>query len=74
MAATPAFTASVLVRARRISRQCRARHADEQNTAVAFVAGISGPPHPRHNRGPGSSSVFTTGLSPGTASLPTGPP
>ncbi|WP_406131346.1 hypothetical protein [Streptomyces sp. NBC_00989] len=45
-AVTPAFTASVLDRARRIRRQCLERHAAEQNTAVAFTVGISGPPHP----------------------------
>jgi len=33
------MTASV--RARRIRRQCPDRHADEQNTAVAFAFGIS---------------------------------
>ncbi|MDQ0945812.1 hypothetical protein [Streptomyces sp. V1I1] len=65
----PAWTASVLALARRIRRQCRDRHADEQNTAVAFAEGIS-PPHPRHSRGPVSSSVTTTSLSRGTPSLP----
>lgn len=67
---TAAFTASVLARARRICRQCRDRHAEEQNTAVAFADGISGPPHPRHNRGPGSSAVTATSRSRGTSSLP----
>jgi hypothetical protein len=67
---TPAFTASVLTRARRIRRQCRDRQAVEQNTAVAFADGISGPPHPRHNRGPESSFAITTSLSRGTPSLP----
>ncbi|WP_210582843.1 hypothetical protein [Streptomyces sp. GESEQ-4] len=43
-----ACTAPVLTRARRIRRQCHDRHAEEQNTAVAFTEGISGPPHPRH--------------------------
>ncbi|MGP8298185.1 hypothetical protein ACTPOK_09590 [Streptomyces inhibens] len=40
---TPAWTSSVLARARRIQRQCRERQADEQNAAVAFAAGINGP-------------------------------
>jgi hypothetical protein len=66
----PAWTAPALARARRIRRQCRDRHADEQNTAVAFAAGISGPPHPRHSRGPVSSSTTTTSRSRGTPSLP----
>ncbi|MFD7283741.1 hypothetical protein ACFV80_43820 [Streptomyces sp. NPDC059862] len=73
-AVTSACTAWVLARARRIRRQCLERHADEQNTAIAFAVGMSGSPHPRHNRGPGSSSVITISLSLGTASLPTGPP
>ncbi len=67
---TPAWTASVLARARRIRRQCRDRHTDEQNTAAVFAAGISGPPHPRHNRGPASSSLTTASRSRGTLSLP----
>ncbi|MFG3662392.1 hypothetical protein [Streptomyces sp. NPDC047706] len=67
---TPAWTASVRARARRIRRQCRDRHTDEQNTADAFTEGISGPPHPRHNRGPVSPSAATTSLSRGTLSLP----
>jgi hypothetical protein len=68
---TPAWTASVLVCARRIRRQCRDdRQADEQNTAVTITEGISGPPHPRHNCGPASSSVTTTSRSRGTPSLP----
>lgn len=67
---TPAFTASVLARARRICRQCLDRHSDEQNTAVAFTPGISGPPHPRHSRGPMSPSATTISLSRGTPSLP----
>lgn len=46
LAVTPAFTASVLTRARRIRRQCRDRQAVEQNTAVALADGISGPPAP----------------------------
>jgi hypothetical protein len=71
---TPAFTASVLAPARRIRRQCRDRHTDEQNTAEAFAAGINGPPHPRHSLGPVSSSVTTTSLSGGTRSLPMRPP
>ncbi|GGW71252.1 hypothetical protein GCM10010381_64930 [Streptomyces xantholiticus] len=66
----PAWTASVLARVRRIRRQCRDRQADEQNTAAAFAVGISGPPHPRHSRGPVSSSVTTTSLSRGSPSLP----
>ncbi|MFI1488703.1 hypothetical protein [Streptomyces sp. NPDC020747] len=74
LAGTPALTASVLARARRIRRQCRDRHADEQNTAVVFTAGISGPPHPRHNLGPASSSATTTSRSRGTLSLPMLPP
>ncbi|MGW2787394.1 hypothetical protein ACWC3X_40375 [Streptomyces populi] len=41
MDTTPARTASVLARARRIRRQCCDRHADEQNTAVDFADGIS---------------------------------
>ncbi|MFD0501750.1 hypothetical protein ACFQ0G_00240 [Streptomyces chiangmaiensis] len=65
-----AFTASVLAFARRIRRQCRDRHTDEQNTAVIFARGISGPPHPRHNRGPVSFSATTTSRSRGTPSLP----
>lgn len=55
----PAFTASVVALARRIRRQCRDRQADEQNTAVAFADGISGPPYPRHSRGPVSRSSLT---------------
>jgi hypothetical protein len=47
---SPAVTASVLARARRIRRQCRDRHADEQNSAVAFIFGINGSPHPRPGR------------------------
>ncbi|MCC2280886.1 hypothetical protein LKL35_36805 [Streptomyces sp. ET3-23] len=66
----PAWTASVLARARRIRRQCRERHADEQNTAVALAAGANGPPHPRHNRGPVSSSGITTSRSRGAPFLP----
>lgn len=69
LAVTPTWTASVLPRARRIRRQCRDRHADEHHTAVAFAAGISGPPHPRHNRGPMSSSTTTTSRRRGTPSL-----
>uniref|UniRef100_UPI002F9091FF hypothetical protein n=1 Tax=Streptomyces sp. NBC_01562 TaxID=2975879 RepID=UPI002F9091FF len=65
-----AFTASVLARARRIRRQCRERHVDEQKTAVTFADGISGEPHPRHNRGPVPSSATTTSLSRGVPSLP----
>ncbi|WP_123970129.1 hypothetical protein [Streptomyces sp. TLI_185] len=48
-----AWTASGHALVRRIRRQCRERQAHEQNTAAAFTAGISGPPHPRQNRGPG---------------------
>lgn len=66
---TPAWTASVLTRARRIRRQCRDRHTDEQNTADAFTEGISGPPQSRHSLGPVSLSVTTTSLSLGTLSL-----
>jgi hypothetical protein len=66
----PAFTASVFARARRIRRQYHDRHAAEQNTAVDFADGISGPPHPRHNRGPTSSSTTTTSRSRGNPSLP----
>ncbi|MFI5681575.1 hypothetical protein [Streptomyces cellulosae] len=66
---TPTWTTSVLARARLIRRQCRDRQVDEQNTAGAFAEGISGPPHPRRNRGPESSSVVTTSRSRGTPSL-----
>ncbi|GGZ40592.1 hypothetical protein GCM10010344_01410 [Streptomyces bluensis] len=69
-AVAPTFTASVLACARRIRRQCRDRHADEQNTAAAFADGISGPPHPLHNLGPVPSSATTTSRSRGTPSLP----
>jgi hypothetical protein len=68
-AVTPAFTASVRALARRIRRQCRERHASSQNTAVDFAEGISGPPHPRHNRGPEASSVITISFSRGAPSL-----
>ncbi|MFJ3310853.1 hypothetical protein ACIPSA_49560 [Streptomyces sp. NPDC086549] len=74
LAVIPACTASVLARARRIRRQCLDRQADEQNTAVAFADGMSGPPHPRHNRGPASSSATATSRSRGTPSLPVRPP
>lgn len=70
-AARAARTASVLTLVRHSRRQCRERQADEQNTADAFADGISGPPHPRHNRGPESSSATTTSRSRGTLSLPT---
>jgi hypothetical protein len=70
-----AWTASVLTLVRRSRRQCRERQAEEQNTAVAFADGISGPPHPRHNRGPLSRSpATTTSLSRGILSLPIRPP
>jgi hypothetical protein len=71
---TPAWTASVLTRARRIRRQCRDRQTDEQNTAVALADGINGPPHFRHSLGPVSSSVTTTSFSWGTRSLRIRPP
>jgi hypothetical protein len=74
LAVRPAFTASILTRARRIRRQCRERQADEQKTVAAFAAGISGPPHPRHNRGPASFSATTTSRSRGSPSLPMRPP
>lgn len=74
LAVTPAFTASVLARARRIRRQYRERHAVEQNRVVAFADGISGPPHPRHNRGPASSSLTTTSRSRGAPCLTIQPP
>lgn len=65
-----AWTASVLARVLRICRQCRDRHADEQNAAFAFAVGVSGPPHALHNRGPAPrSSATTTSLSRGTLSL-----
>ncbi|MFB0620237.1 hypothetical protein [Streptomyces sp. AGS-58] len=70
---TSACTARVLAWARRIRRQCLEPHADEQNTAIAFAAGISGPPHPRHSRGPESSAATTTSLSRGTRSSMTPP-
>ncbi|MEU3920104.1 hypothetical protein [Streptomyces sp. NPDC029004] len=73
--AVPAsWTASVLALVRRSLRQCRARQTDEQNTAVAFADGISGPPHPRHNRGSVSSSVTTTSSNRGAPSVPMRPP
>ena len=66
-----AWTAWVLALVCRNRRQCRERQADEQNTAVDFTDGISGPPHPRHERGPASrSSVITTSRSRGAPSLP----
>ncbi|MFK4271819.1 hypothetical protein [Streptomyces milbemycinicus] len=65
-----AWTASVLALARRSCRQCRERHTDEQNTAVDFAAGISGPPHLRHNRGPVSQSTGMASFSRGAPSLP----
>ncbi|MFJ1536166.1 hypothetical protein ACIOFV_49040 [Streptomyces mirabilis] len=71
---TSACTAWVLARARRIRRQCLERHADEQNIAVVFADGMSGPPHPRHNRGPASSSATATSRSRGTPFLPMRPP
>ncbi|MCX4537944.1 hypothetical protein OHA79_46805 (plasmid) [Streptomyces sp. NBC_00841] len=70
---TLAFTASVLARARRIRRQCRERQADEQNIAVAFAVGISGPPHPRHSRGLESFFATATSRSRENPSLPMRP-
>ncbi|MCX4452329.1 hypothetical protein OOK58_09410 [Streptomyces sp. NBC_01728] len=71
---TLTFIASVLARVRRIRRQCRDRQADEQNAAVAFADGISRPPHPRHSRGPASSSATMTSRSRGVPFLPMPPP
>ncbi|MEU7650354.1 hypothetical protein [Streptomyces huasconensis] len=65
LATMPFFTASVLARVRRIRRQCRERQADEQNTADTFTNGITGSPHPRHNRGPVSMSTDATSRSRG---------
>ncbi|MYY85529.1 MULTISPECIES: hypothetical protein [unclassified Streptomyces] len=64
------FTASVLARVRRIRRQCRERHTDEQNTADVFSFGINGSPHPRHNRGPASMSTGATSRSRGAPFRP----
>ncbi|AVH60750.1 hypothetical protein C4B68_38965 [Streptomyces dengpaensis] len=47
------------------------QHLAEVFAAVTFAAGIKGPPHPRHNRGPASSSAITTSPIRGTPSLPT---
>jgi hypothetical protein len=71
---TPAVTASVLTRARRIRRQCRDRHADEQNTAEVPKFGINGSPHPRHSRGPVPSSSTATSRSRGALPPPMQPP
>ncbi|MET9735756.1 hypothetical protein ABZZ79_35565 [Streptomyces sp. NPDC006458] len=70
----PAATASVLAFARRIRRQCRDRHTEEQNTAAGIADGISGPPHPRHNRGPLSPSVTVNSRSRGIPLLAMQPP
>lgn len=48
---------------------------DGDRAAVDFTDGISGPSHPRYNRGPASRlSSATTSLSRGTPSLPMRPP
>ncbi|CAM5529666.1 hypothetical protein SAURM35S_02239 [Streptomyces aurantiogriseus] len=60
-----AWTASVLALARRSCCQCCERHTDEQNIAVDFATGISGPPHLRHDRGPVSQSAGVASFSRG---------
>ncbi|MFJ2833547.1 hypothetical protein ACIPC1_39405 [Streptomyces sp. NPDC087263] len=70
-AVTPAFTAPVRARARRIRRQCLERHASSQNAAVDFT---DGPPHPRHNLGPVSSPATTTSRNRSISNLPMSSP
>ncbi|WP_329375266.1 hypothetical protein [Streptomyces sp. NBC_01483] len=70
-AVLPAWIASVRARVRRSRRHCRERQADEQNIADDFTDGISGPPHPLHNRGPAPrSSATTTSRNRGALSWP----